>query len=361
MSEEDEGEKEHEASQKRLDDARERGEIVRSADLNAAAGYAGLLLAIVAVGAASLKRIADAATALLGNPDQFAPSFTHHGQGGPIGGLLVSVAIATLPFLLGPALVVLLTLIAQRAIIFTPDKLMPKLSRISPLSGAKNKFGRNGLFEFVKSLAKLIIVAAILTTFLTGRMPEILGTLTLSPAMTTVFLLNLVTRFLFLVLLISAAMGVLDYLWQRAEHLRKNRMSRKDLVDEMKDSEGDPQMKHKRRQRGYEIATNRMLADVAKTDVVIVNPTHYAVALKWARSDRRAPVCLAKGTDEIAARIRAAASEAGIPIHQDPPTARALYAEVEIGKEIMPEHYKAVAAAIRFSEAMRKKAKGRGQ
>jgi flagellar biosynthetic protein FlhB len=111
-----------------------------------------------------------------------------------------------------------------------------------------------------------------------------------------------------------------------------------------------------RRQRGHDIATNRMIADVATADVVIVNPTHYAVALKWSRATGGAPICVAKGVDDVAARMRAAAAKAGVPLHSDPPTARAVFATVDIGQQILPEHYRAVAAAIRFAERMRKRA-----
>ena len=149
-----------------------------------------------------------------------------------------------------------------------------------------------------------------------------------------------------------------DYLWQHAEHLRKNRMSRKELQDETKDAEGDPHVKQQRRQRAQDIASNQMMADVPKADVVIVNPTHFAVALKWSRATGTAPVCVAKGVDEVAAAIRSKAGNAGVPIHSDPPTARALHATVEIGQEIAEEYYRPVAAAIRFAEAMRKRAKG---
>jgi flagellar biosynthetic protein FlhB len=127
------------------------------------------------------------------------------------------------------------------------------------------------------------------------------------------------------------------------------------VIDEHKDSEGDPHLKQQRRQRGHDIATNRMLLDVGCADVIIVNPTHYAVALKWKRSDRSAPICLAKGVDEIAARIREQAALHGVAVHSDPPTARALHATVEVGAPIRPEHYRAVAAAIRFAEALRKR------
>ena len=161
-------------------------------------------------------------------------------------------------------------------------------------------------------------------------------------------------------MLVSAAIGAVDFMWQKAEHIRKNRMSRKELVDEAKQQEGDPHMKGQRRQRAQEIAMNQMLGDVPGADVVIVNPTHYAVALKWSRLPGAAPECVAKGVDQIAFRIREIAEEAAVPIHSDPPTARALFAMVEIGQEVHPEHYQAVAAAIKFAEAMRAKSATRG-
>jgi len=156
---------------------------------------------------------------------------------------------------------------------------------------------------------------------------------------------------------IFSIIGLIDLLWQRYDHARKLRMSFQDMKDEHKSSEGDPHTKAQRRQRGQEIATNRMMLDVPKADVVIVNPTHYAVALKWDRRPGRAPECVAKGTDDIAARIREMAAEHGVPIHSDPPTARALFGSVEIGDEIEPKHYRAVAAAINFAEKIREKAK----
>ncbi len=142
--------------------------------------------------------------------------------------------------------------------------------------------------------------------------------------------------------------------------MRKNRMSDKEIRDEMKDAEGDPHMKQQRRQRGQEIAMNQMLSDVPKADVIVVNPTHYAVALQWSRNQGEAPVVTAKGVDEVARRIREIAHESAIPIHRDPPTARALHASVEIGSEIAPDHYRAVAAAIRFADMIRRKRKARG-
>lgn len=136
-------------------------------------------------------------------------------------------------------------------------------------------------------------------------------------------------------------------------------MSRLELIEEFKEAEGDPHMKGQRRRRAEAIATNRMLAEVPRADVVIVNPTHYAVALRWDRGSRRAPVCVAKGIDDVARRIREVAATAGVPIRSDPPTARAIHASIDIGQEILPDHYAHVAAAIRFAERMRRHARWR--
>lgn len=137
-------------------------------------------------------------------------------------------------------------------------------------------------------------------------------------------------------------------------------MSLKEMRDEQKEAEGDPEFKHRRKARAREIAMNQMLSDVPKADVVIVNPTHFAVALQWDRQTA-APVCVAKGVDEVAHRIRKIAQESGVPIQRDPSTARALFATIEIGQEIMPEHYRPVAAAIRFAQEMRRTARGRAK
>lgn len=357
MSEEDADDKPHDPSQRRLEEARKRGELPRSTDLTAAASYAGLLLAAMILGPTVLQQAGAAGLALLDRPDLMAPQFLQGGKA-PLGGTLAAFARALAPFFALPMAAVLLALIGQRAFVFAPEKLAPRLSRISPRALAGQRFGREGLFEFGKSLVKMLAVALILGLHLTRRAPDIIASLGLPPAQGTGLMLQIVVEFLFLVVLLSAVTGAGDYLWQKAQHLRRNRMSRKDLMDEIKDSEGDPHVKGQRRQRAQEIALNRMLTDVAKADVVIVNPTHYAVALRWKRSDRSAPICVAKGVDEVAARIRERAALAGVPLHSDPPTARAIHAVVKLGEPIRPEHYRPVAAAIRFAEALKKRRKG---
>ncbi|OYX41641.1 MAG: flagellar biosynthesis protein FlhB [Rhodobacterales bacterium 32-67-9] len=358
MSEDDGAEKEHEATQKKLDDARQRGEVIRSAEIAVAAAYGGLLLAAMAGGAVALRRLGDHGAAMIDRADSLAALFLGGGSAAA-GGVLLSAILPVMPFFAVPAVAVLGVIIAQRALIFAPEKLGPRLSRINPIANARQKFGRGGLFEFAKSTVKLVVISLLLGSFLATRLPRTLMSQGLDPGLVVADLVRMIVEFLFLVFLLSGGTGALDYLWQRSEHLRRNRMSRQELMDELKQSEGDPHMRGQRRQRAEAIAMNRMLADVPKADVVIVNPTHYAVALRWDRMSGRAPLCVAKGVDEIAARIREAAATAGVPIRSDPATARALHASVEIGREILPEHYGPVAAAIRFAEKMRRRARER--
>jgi len=359
MAEPQDEDKQHEPTQKKLDDARRKGEVPRSTDLTTAAAYSGFLLVAVSIGAGNLRDAGGVLAGLLDRAETLSRDVFAGGGTVATGSLLRELGFGFLPWFLVPAVFALLANVALRSFTIAPEKLQPKLNRIGLVANAKNKFGRSGLFEFAKSFAKLAIYSLVLGLFLVHQMPEILATVTLNPAMATVVLLDLGVRFFAIVLVIALMIGGIDFLWQRQEHLRKHRMSRKELTDEAKLSEGDPQMKQQRRQRGYDIAMNRMLDDVPKADVVVVNPTHYAVALKWSRLAGEAPVCVAKGVDELAARIRETAEEAGVPVHRDPPAARAIHATVEVGAEIRPEHYQAIAAAIRFAEDMRRRMRAR--
>ncbi|WP_298568123.1 flagellar type III secretion system protein FlhB [uncultured Aliiroseovarius sp.] len=354
---EDDDSKQHEPTQKKLDDARKRGEVARSSDLNTAMSYLVLLLLAMSIGAASLKGVGALLAGMLARADTLASDVFRGGGSDLSAALLLGVGGQMAPWFIAPAIAVLVLSIATRSFVVAPEKVQPKLNRLSLLSNAKNKFGRSGLFEFFKSFVKLTIYTVVLGVFIWVKLPQMLASLSLSAGMATVVLLKLCVAFFSLVLLIAMIIGGIDFMWQQQEHTRKNRMSHKELMDEIKQNEGDPHMKHQRRQKGYDIAMNQMLAEVPEADVIVVNPTHYAVALKWSRLPGEAPVCVAKGVDEIAARIREVAAEHGIPIHRDPPTARALHATVEIGEQIPPDQYRAVAAAIRFAEKMRSRAR----
>ncbi|MFE3836765.1 EscU/YscU/HrcU family type III secretion system export apparatus switch protein [Pseudogemmobacter sonorensis] len=351
MAEEQSAEsKEFDPSQRRLDRAREEGDSVRSEELQAAVAASGLLLAFAGAGGYALSVWGGTAIAFLDRPQEMRLQSAL---------LLPAVTAMTGPvllLLLVPGIAVLVWLIASRGLVFAPSRIVPKPERLSIPANAKQKFGRAGLMDFARRALKLIVIGAVLALYLRASAGVLYTSLRMDAGQIGLAIVERMGGFAVLVILISLVFGLPDFIWQRAQFLRRNRMTRKEMTDEMKDAEGDPHMKADRRRRAQEVAGRQMMAEVPKADVVIVNPTHYAVALKWDRAGGRAPVCVAKGVDEIAARIREAAQEAGVPLRRDPPTARALHASTEIGQEIRREHYAAVAAAIRFATAMRRKA-----
>ncbi len=356
----DSGEKNHDPTPKKLEDARKKGDVAKSNDLSAAMIYLSFLIAILVFGSNTIGTAANSLTIFLSSPDLLVGKILGPGGLRLSGSIVLSFAAALTPLFVLPFAAALLSLIGQQAIIVAPSKLAPKLNRISPLAGAKNKFGPSGLVEFTKTFIKMLAVSLVVIFYLRKEFDVIIGLAHASPTAMVGLLVEVLVDLLIVICALSVLVGIGDLLWQKYDHQKKLRMSFQDLKDEGKEAEGDPHTKAQRRQRGRDIATNRMLLDVPKADVVVVNPTHYAVALQWTKKKGSAPVCVAKGEDEIAARIREIAAESGVPIHSDPPTARAIHATVEVGHEIPPEQYRAIAAALRFAEIMRKKAKERG-
>ncbi|MGB3553140.1 MAG: flagellar type III secretion system protein FlhB [Jannaschia sp.] len=357
MSGEDGAERSHEATPKKLEEAREKGELIKSQDVATCAAYIGALLCVVVASPEIGRRILRLGGALLQDPESLSAPL-RLGDGGMAGAVLAqSLSIAGL--IVAPmAALILAALFAQQAFVFAPSKLEPKMSRISLLSNAKNKFGPSGLFEFAKSGAKMLIFGGLLAYFLSVKIDEIVVSAASDPRSVAAMLPDFIAQFLVFVVVVSGTVAAIDYGWQRHTHLAKNRMTRQEVLDETKQSEGDPHLKAKRRQKGHELASNRMLVDVPEAAVIVVNPTHYAVALKWSPLDPTPPVVIAKGVDELATRIREIATENRIPIFSDPPTARALHATTEIGDPIDRAHFAAVAAAVRFAQDIRKAAQG---
>lgn len=361
MSEEGQGggEKSHEATPQRLADARRRGDIPRSADLNAAAAYLGLLAVVVTAGVYALRETGAVLMFFIDQPDRLERQVLAPGGPGLLASVLGETARPLAPLLLAPMAAVIVALIAQRGITFSGEKIQPKFSRLSLIANARKKFGVEGFVEFGKAVAKLAAASTALTLYLMHDLDRMIGAATAEAGVLGGIMLQSLVVLVSITCVIAVAIAAVDLVWQRFDFLKRNRMTFQELRDETKQSEGDPHMKSQRRSRAQAIATNRMLLDVPKADVLIVNPTHVAVALKWSRTKGSAPVCVAKGEDEIAFRMREVAATAKVPLHSDPPTARALNATVEIGREILPEHYRAVAAAIRFSDRMRRAARER--
>ena len=352
--------KSHQPTPQKIRRSREQGEVAYSNEATSAATYIAFFVALFIVVGWTMTRLLSLLAAFFHRPDEIGGLLLFSEGNDYLGHLSLEFFGAVSPLFIMLALAALASVFAQRAFVVAPSKLKPKWSKISLVQNAKQKYGPNGLAEFAKSAAKLIAVMFILLFAVKDRFMELPS---LSGAPANMIAELMLREAIFFGGCISAAallIAAIDLPWRHFQHLNKLKMTHQELKEENKETEGDPLLKSTRRNRAESIAQNRMMSDVPKADIVIVNPTHYAVALKWDRKKQAAPVCVAKGVDEIAARIRQTASAAGVPIKRDPPTARSIYSMVKIGGEIRKEHYAAVAAAIHYADTMRKKwARGR--
>lgn len=349
---EDKDDKPYEPSERKLQKARQDGDVPRSTEVNVLGMYLGAwLIFTVGAGIATREWLA-AAKRALGSDAWLGGSL--YAIAMPVSGM---AAVAAIGLLLVPAVTILLALIAQRGMVFSAKKIAFDFKRLNPVKNAGQKFGSAGLVTFGISVLKAALVCLGGWFLFSSLLDQLVATMSGREGQWISGLPKLLQDVLTMAVAISAVLAIVDLLWKRHDYLRKQRMTRKEVDDEHKDMEGDPHIKAARRQKAIDFAMKQMLADVANADVIIVNPRHYAVALEWKRGSGRAPVCVAKGTDDVAARIRDRAREHGVPIHSDPPCARALHATVALGEEIRREHFAAVAVAIRFAEQMRRKAR----
>lgn len=342
----DDSSKTEEPSQKRLTDAEKRGDVLKSTEIGhwfgLAAGLCAIILVATVTGPGMGQRLA-------GFMDH-AATISLDGRGGV--GLLYEVATDLLVGIGLPMLLLVVAAVAghavQHKITFTTEKMKPDISKLSPFKGLGRIFSRQGLIEFVKGIAKIVAVGAGATI---AAMP------TFSVLVTTPFyelnqlsglILQSIIRLFGGALVVLAVIAGGDFLFQRFERLRRLRMTKQEVKDEHKQAEGDPEIKGRQRQMARARMRRRMMAQVPTADVVVTNPTHFAVALKYDAEKMGAPRVVAKGVDSLAARIRHVAEEASVPLVENPPLARALYAAVEVDDEIPPEHYKAVAEVIGF-------------
>lgn len=347
--------KSHDPSPQKIQKSRDQGDVPYSVETTAAATYGGLYLFLVLAAGWTTSKVATTLAPFFQRPDDVVSMMLSGSNDAFLINLVVTLGSAVAPLFSMLAVTALVSIFAQRAIAFSPSKIQPKLSRISIISNAKQKYGPNGLAEFVKSVAKVVAVLSIVLFAFKDRFADLPSLSGLAAASMMQMLQREAIFFIGFILASAAAIAALDLPWRYFQHRNKLMMTLQEVKKEHKESEGDPGLKAARRQKAESIATNRMMQDVPTADIVIVNPTHYAVALKWNREAGETPVCIAKGVDEVAARIRAAAAEAGVPIRRDPPTARSIFGLVEIGQQIKREHYAAVAAAIHYADEMRKK------
>jgi len=331
---------------KRLEQAHEHGDTVKSAELSTFILLGGGTLAIAMFGKYTMVGLARSLSLFLQQPD--AISVDGAGLRAVMYLLLPQLAWTLAPFFVVMMVAGLAGHVLQSRPTIAFDKIVPDFSKVSPLAGFKRLFGAEGWMNLLKGLAKIAIVGIAIWTQL---WPE-RGFLEAMLNQSTAAVVGDMSRLLFKVLMASlAALAVIagfDYFWQRMRWLSRNRMSKQEIKEEYRQNEGDPAIKAKIRQLRHERSRKRMMAAVPQATVVIMNPTHFAVALKYESGKMAAPVCVAKGVDALALRIRAVAEENDVPVVENPPLARALHAAVEIDDPVPPEHFKAVAQVIGY-------------
>jgi flagellar biosynthetic protein FlhB len=342
----DESSKTEEATARKLADAHERGEVARSQEINHWFVLGSGTLAIALFSVPGSRMMTDWLTGFISNAGTFqvAPATLLE--------LMREVGFEVLLVLGLPFLFLIVGALAGELIqhrpVFTTERMTPNLAKISPLAGAKRLFSLRGLAEFAKGLLK-IVAAGVAITYVVWPERHILAATaswSLIDVLDVARALSL--RILMAGLAVLAVIAALDYFYQRFSFMRDQRMTRQEVMDEAKQQDGDPMVKARLRQIRMERSRRRMMAAVPSADVVITNPTHYAVALKYDQTTMGAPRVVAKGVDAVAARIREIATEAGVPLVENPPLARALHAAVEVDQEIQPEHYRAVAEVIGY-------------
>ena len=349
-------EKSEDPTAKRLEDAIKRGDVAKSQEVNTWFLLLGATVAMFMFGSPSANKLAIAFRDVLGNLHLATDSS------------LVMRAILRL-FLqvltaIGPVMAVLVLAaiagnVVQHRLLWTTEPLAPKLDRVSLTSGAKRIFSKHALVQFVKGILKLIIVGSVIYVIGSSEVERmgllINGELGLTVSVTFILALKIMAAVTAIMALVAAA----DYLWQQHSWYERQRMSVREVREEYKEQEGDPTIKAKLRQIRQSRSRKRMMQEVPGATVVVMNPTHFAVALKYEQG-MGAPICVAKGQDNIALKIREVAYRHAGPVVQNPPLARALFKSVEIDQEVPVEHYKAVAEVIGYVMKLRNSARNGG-
>lgn len=338
-------------SQKRLDDAFEKGNVVKSQEVNTWFIIAGATLVLMTFSGGMGKELTATMRGLIAN----AAIITMDGPSLPR--LFEKIGVELLAALAVPFLILMLAALAgnivQHRFVWSSEALAPKFSKISPLAGMKRLFSKQSLANFLKGLIKIGIIGAVMVVLLWPDRDRMEGLVTMDPAALLPFTSAISLKVLGAVVALLAVVAAADFLFQYRTWYGKLKMSLQELKEEYKQTQGDPFIKGKLKQIRQMRMKQRMSTAVPKASVIITNPTHYAVALQYERG-MDAPVCVAKGVDAMALQIRKIATEHDVPIVENPPLARALHASVEVDQTIPPEHYKAVAEVIGYVMKLRR-------
>ena len=346
MAEEASGEKTEKPTPKKREDIRKKGEVAKSKELSSVVVLFSGLFAMGIYGSFMLSKVQEITKSLLSNPT--ITDLTIHGVMEFSRHLIISFVVILAPLLAAVFAGAVLSNIAQVGFMVSGELIKPKFSKLNPFKGLKRLVSMQSVMELFKSMVKLIIVGATAYLTITHEMDNVsmLGELELVSIFHYIF-----ATFYKIFLKCSIAMLVLvviDYAYQRWEFEKRIKMSKQEIKDEYKKTEGDPQVKSRIRAIQMEMARKRMMQDVPKADVIITNPTHFAVAIKYNGLEMNAPKVIAKGAGEIAARIKSLAADHNIPVVENKELARNLYKLVEIGREIPADLYQAVAGVLAY-------------
>ena len=337
--------KTEEPTQRRLDDARKKGDVVKSQDVASAAGLFGAALVLIVGGGWIARSMAQSLIPFIAHPEAIDLS-----GGGSRAVLLVAgkAALPALALLAAAGVAGAAGSLFQHGLLWAPSKIAPAWSKLDPIQGLKRLFGLENLVNFLKGLAKLGAVAGLTWLVIRPRVLALQMTPALDPAAILPFSSEILRTLLLAILGFTAAIAGLDWFFARQRFMTRMRMTREEVKQEHRESEGDPHVKGKLKQVRIARSRQRMIQNVPKATVVVTNPTHYAVALRYVQGETAAPVCVAKGVDRVALKIREVAAEHEIAVVEDPPLARALYAAIDVDEAIPREHYEAVAQIIGF-------------
>ncbi len=337
-------EKTEPATPRRRSEARERGQVARSQDLTMAL----LLLSAACLLTMEGTRVGSLMISSMKDFLQRKPlmNFGVLEAAGILRRIAVLVGTVVGPMIAGLFLMAVIASVIQVGLKWSPKAMEFRPEKFNPVQGLKKLIDLRGIMRMLFSLAKLFVLAGILWMILKDRIGELLnlGRMELPTAAHTI--LGTVIHILWVISVVLIILGIGDYIYQRWQHERDLRMTKQEVKDEMKNIEGDPLIKNRIKQAQRRMARLRMMQEVPKADVVITNPTHAAVALKYDEITMAAPTVIAKGWNEVALRIRKIAEENGVPVYEDAPLARGLCSVVEIGEEIPVKFYKAVAAVL---------------
>lgn len=343
--EQDKASKTEEPTQKRLDDARKKGDVAKSMDVPALAALAASCGVLLLGGGWIARSMTEALMPFVAHPE--AIDLSGEGSVGVMRAALVASAPVML-ILVAAAVAGAAGNLVQHGLLWSPSKLAPDFSRLGLIKGMGRLFGLDALVNFLKSLAKVGAVALIAWMVLKPKTPMLEGLAALPPAAILPLSFEILKALVIAILIAMTAAAAFDWFWTRRRFKIRMRMTLEEVKRDHKESEGDPHVKARQKQIRLQRSRRRMIQNVPKATVVVMNPTHYAVALRYEAGETAAPVCVAKGVDRVALKIREVAESHGVPVIEDAPLARALYAAIDVDEVIPQEHYQAVAQIIGF-------------